>query len=269
MPTEIPAAPETLTAIIDLSLSGRTGRLEVPVPAGPVLPIELLPLLQSLTDTLVAIAVEDAEVTGSQISCRKGCGACCRQLVPIAGVEVEAMRRIVDKLPEGRRALVRERFADAHQRLDAAGLLRQLREPLAIPRAALESLGIAYFSLGIACPFLDDESCSIHAERPLSCREYLVVSPAEHCVRPTPSTIKCVKIPAKVSNAARHLDAPSETVAPPWIPLILALEWEDASQTPAAATQTGTAQMAKVFTHLFKQDIPDPESAGKAMITSA
>ncbi len=43
-----------------------------------------------------------------------------------------------------------------------------------------------YFHLGIACPFLEDESCSIHADRPISCREYLVTSPAVNCADPKP-----------------------------------------------------------------------------------
>jgi Fe-S-cluster containining protein len=34
------------------------------------------------------------------------------------------------------------------------------------------------------CPFLEDESCSIHPDRPLVCREYLVTSPAELCAGP-------------------------------------------------------------------------------------
>jgi hypothetical protein len=35
---------------------------------------------------------------------------------------------------------------------------------------------VRYFLQGVACPFLEAESCGIHPDRPLACREYLVTS---------------------------------------------------------------------------------------------
>ena len=251
---------ETVTATIDLTFAGRKGRLEVPVPTGPTRPVELLPLLRSLTDTFVRIAVENVESTGASISCRKGCGACCRQLVPISEVEAESIRDIVQQLPEARRAVVIERFEQARQRLGAAGLLESLRAPAQCTREDLLPLGVAYFEQRIPCPFLEEESCSIHDDRPLSCREYLVVSPAANCARPTPSTIDCVKMPVKVSNAMRHLDPDTADTSPPWIPLVLALEWP-ATDRIGGEPRTGTAQVAALLGHLFGQEIEEPKTA--------
>ena len=58
--------------------------------------------------------------------------------------------------------------------------------------------------MGVPCPFLEDESCSIHPERPLVCREYLVTSPAALCAGPTQEGVTPVAVP-KVSMAARGL----------------------------------------------------------------
>ena len=55
------------------------------------------------------------------------------------------------------------------------------------------------------CPFLEEESCSIHPDRPLVCREYLVTSPAELCAGPTQEGVTPVAVP-KVSPAARGLE---------------------------------------------------------------
>jgi len=44
----------------------------------------------------------------------------------------------------------------------------------------------AYFKLGIACPFLEDEACSTHPDRRMACREHLVSSPPENCRTPRP-----------------------------------------------------------------------------------
>lgn len=257
MCADIANPPETATATIDLTFAGRKGRLKISVPTGPTRPVELLPLLQSLTDTFVRIAVENAESTGAKISCRNGCGACCRQLVPISEVEVESIRNIVRQLPDARRSVVIERFEQARLRLGEAGLLERLRMPAHVAREELLPLGVAYFAQGIPCPFLEDESCSIHADRPLSCREYLVVSPAANCARPTPSTIDCVRMPVKVSNAMRHLDPDRENTSPPWIPLVLAMDWP-AADRDQCTPRTGTSLVATLLTHLFGQDIAPP-----------
>ncbi|MEO8345026.1 MAG: YkgJ family cysteine cluster protein [Betaproteobacteria bacterium] len=253
---------EILVATLDVTLAGRQRRLNLSVPTAPVRAIDLLPLLQSFTDTLVAIAVETAESTGARVSCRKGCGACCRQLVPIAQVEVEAIRRVVQQLPEPRRSVVITRFEAACGRLGEAGLLEALRAPEKLAREKLLPLGVAYFAQGIPCPFLEDESCSIHADRPLSCREYLVTSPAENCAEPTPATIHCVKMPAKVSNAMPHIDPPEVRAAASssWVPLILAMEWPVAKPA-ASALHAGTSRMASLLSQLFGKDIPQPDTS--------
>ena len=64
---------------------------------------------------------------------------------------------------------------------------------------------------------------SIYEERPITCREYLVTSPAENCSRPTPQNIRRVKLLMPVFNAvARWQVAPSEHFLERWVPLILA-----------------------------------------------
>jgi hypothetical protein len=81
----------------------------------------------------------------------------------------------------------------------------------------------------VTCPFLEDESCSIHVDRPIACREYLVTSPAVHCQDPSAETIERVEMPKSVWNAVARLDpvAPSSRFIR-WVPLILALEWAEA-----------------------------------------
>lgn len=87
-------------------------------------------------------------------------------------------------------------------------------------------MGRDYFALGVPCPFLEDESCSIHPERPLTCREYLVTSPAEHCAKPTPVAVEGVHLPGSLWMAFARLCDPSPEAEPiGWVPLVLAPEW--------------------------------------------
>src|SRR5439155_26393738 len=174
---------------------------EIPVPTEPTAPRELLPVFRALADTIVEIAVRAVERRGQTVSCRAGCGACCRQLVPIAPLEARLLAELVESLPEPRRSAIEARFAAARERLAEAGLLDKIEHPERYPDADLHALGLEYFALGIACPFLEDESCSIYEERPIACREYLVTSPAERCARPSAGAIDIVPLAGKASIA--------------------------------------------------------------------
>src|SRR3954447_24942564 len=85
-----------------------------------------------------------------------------------------------------------------------------------------------YFALGMACPFLEDESCSIHPDRPIACREYLVTSPAENCSHPSAETVRCVKPPRSIwAQLARFDSVEPGAEHLRWVPLIVAPEWAE------------------------------------------
>jgi Fe-S-cluster containining protein len=213
------------TADIRLTIDGEPFELQISVPSGPATPRQLLPVFRGLTELAVGIGVRKVEAEGRTVSCRKGCGACCRQLVPISETEARVLGHLVEAMPEPRRSEVRTRFAEALRRLDEADLLARLRDPGTSAGRDLRPVGLAYFALGMACPFLEDESCSIHPDRPLACREYLVTSPAEECARPTAETIRMVPLPAGFASAARAVDRDPAAGGVGWVPLTLALEW--------------------------------------------
>ena len=89
----------------------------VTVPNAPVPAAEIVPALQALVNAVV----ETAEA-GQAISCRKGCGACCRQLVPVSRTEGERLLQLVAAMPNERRAALSARFAAAEAAIDRAGL---------------------------------------------------------------------------------------------------------------------------------------------------
>jgi len=228
--TDKPCA--TRSASLKMSIAGRPIEMEVQVPEGPAKPRQLLPLLQWLTNEVVDVACGQVAGEGKAISCRAGCGACCRQLVPVAPAEAYRLADLVERLPEPRRGEVRRRFHEAERRLAAAGLLERLAEPKSLPEDSLHATGMEYFRLGIPCPFLEDESCSIHPDRPLSCREYLVTSPAEHCRRPTANTVEKVTLPIKISSSLLRLERGADEGLVPWAPLSLAPRWVENHPEP-------------------------------------
>src|SRR5262249_27795729 len=138
--------PETLTATVRLSGEGWQLEAELTVPNAPMYLRQALPLVQALADQVVDAGVQMAEAQGEQVSCKKGCGACCRQLVPMAEVEARNIRGVVEALPEPRRSVVKERFAAARQRLAAAGLLEKLEQRSSWAEGAGRTIGVDYFA---------------------------------------------------------------------------------------------------------------------------
>jgi Fe-S-cluster containining protein len=209
-----------------LKVHDTTVEARAEVPIGPVSVSNLVPFLQSVEEVVVE-TVTDAVAAGKKtISCRAGCGACCRQLVPVSVAEAHYLADVVATMSPERRAVVEERFARALATLAERGLLDQLRSLNREPDPeATHRFGLRYFLQGVACPFLENESCSIHPHRPLACREYLVTSPAAHCATPETETIERVLVPRDLSRALYRLGDGSEKPAVRWLPLVLALEW--------------------------------------------
>jgi Fe-S-cluster containining protein len=222
--------PPTEKTVVRLSLrvGGELLEAEVRVPSQPIRPVDLLPILMSLDDAIVAIFEREVQKRGQTISCHKGCGACCRQLVPIAEVEACYLAGIVAEMPLPRRTLVEKRFQEALAALDHRGMLDRLhRTDELVTKEARRQLGLDYFACGVACPFLEDEACSIHRDRPLACREFLVTSPHERCAEPLPQRIARVPMPVMLVKSLSRFGDGLGNRPSRWLPLVLALEWAD------------------------------------------
>lgn len=189
------------------------------VPAGVTHPSGVVPALHRVCDELVAEQVGSTLDDGTEISCRAGCGACCRQLVPILDAEAAYLVDLVGSLPRGQRQVLLTRWRQAVGVIERSGLLERLRTIRGLSPGERRELVVDYFRLGVSCPFLEDESCSIHADRPLACREYLVTSPPEACRGFGDVPVDKVPMPNSLFN--RLLATNAEGTG--WAPLVLAL----------------------------------------------
>ncbi|HWQ85408.1 YkgJ family cysteine cluster protein [Brevundimonas sp.] len=208
-----PDGGATTVGRVMLEVGGERIPVEMTVPAGPVAVEDLLPIVHGLSSLFATRATARVEAEGREISCRAGCGACCRQLVPVAPAEARALARLVEAMPEPRRERVRRRFDAALDTLEPLGLMERLDRN----RDDRQVIARDYFAAGVACPFLEDEACSIHADRPLSCREYLVTSPPDLCAALAPG-IEKVTLEARPSLALLNAD-----LRDGWLPLVLSL----------------------------------------------
>jgi hypothetical protein len=188
----------------------------ITVPNASVPAAEIVPALQGLVN-----AVIDAAEAGKTVSCRKGCGACCRQLVPVSRTEGERLLQLVEALPAERRKALLARFAAAEAAIDHAGLkeARRTQRPRAVGCLLRGPVSPARSSRTRAAP-------SIPSGR--LCREYLVTSPAELCAGAAQEGVTPVEVP-KISMAARGLQEESDD----WFPLALLMAWSRRRPRPA------------------------------------
>jgi Fe-S-cluster containining protein len=211
---------------------------------------EILPALWALDDGFAAAAIRQ---NGRPVSCAKGCSACCRiQAVPVTPVEAYALLLLVERLPEPRRTAILTRFAASVARLHAAGLAEGFlegRRPVSEEDAKAQAR--QYLDLGLICPFLDHDVCSIYQARPFACREYFVTSANELCVDPLLHPVKTVPAisdggEANLATAAAFTGRPGYT-----IPLTLALIYATTHREELERTYDGNQIFTRALGDLF------------------
>jgi Fe-S-cluster containining protein len=116
------------------------------------------------------------------------------------------------------------RFAQAQEQLTETGMLDALGKLTTLSKDEKRQIGFDYFGLRIPCPFLEEESCSIHASRPSACREYLVTSPAMHCASLNGKGIAMLRHSAKFSSILFSFSDGAGHSEPAIIPLVSALQ---------------------------------------------
>ncbi len=220
-------------------------------PMTPLDLTELLPILQQFDNEVVSLAEEETARVGKPISCCAGCGACCRQLVPVAPSEARRLSALVASMDDERRATIQRRFADAVDAYERAGLLDRLATAHQLPdEQARGELGVEYFRVDVACPFLENESCGIYPDRPLACREFLVTSPAENCRDPGPDNIERVKMPAQLSETLYRFGPTGERQPAEWIPLVMSLRRAEQKADSQLPRQPGGEFVQKFLSQL-------------------
>ena len=252
---------EWVTGEVVITIGGEPIKMEMTVPAGSVKPHRMLPVFQKITNSFVEMGALAAGASGQTISCRAGCGACCRQPVPISELEVYQLAEVVEAMPEPRKSLIKAKFEAAADHFKAMSWFDRMKSigDLTLTEtkekvvAEMQKAAMDYFHEGIACPFLEEESCSIHQDRPIACREYLVTSPAANCSEPTAENIAMLDLAVKPSKVMRYIGATGTFTG--FIPLIRALEF--AGKYPEKFEEkTGERWAADFFGKLAHQHIP-------------
>lgn len=195
------------------------------------------------SNVLLRTDQERTREAGVSISCKKGCGACCRQVVPVSPAEAFSL---MDTLQEMGPSLRERRLA----RIRA--IVRNVSRVVATGHPPWHDPD-AYFALGESCPFLVRGACSIHTVRPLACREQLVTSDPRHCASFPDFGIRILPLSHSVRDALLSLSAELLGEAPERIPVVAVPAWvREHAEAGTRAWDAGKVAEALAF-HLFSR----------------
>ncbi len=245
-------APEIRAFPIALDFPEGKIEAEINLPPGPERLVVLAFKMLAISSEVADMAARSAEKLGLEVSCNKGCGACCRQLVPLSPPEAAMIFEFVASMPESQKSEVLTRFSVSIRHLKERGLLEEL-DRLQNPSMSdddYDAITREYFLAQVPCPFLTDECCGIHEVRPSMCREYLVNSRAENCKDPGSGRVTRLPISLRLSEALARTWASVTKEHVQVVPLILALEWtkenESARTTGADSVQLLTTLLGHI-----------------------
>jgi len=242
----------------EVALNTPAGRLTtaIDVPTGFIPITAIVPVTRRLGEEAAELEIQHATEAGRAISCRKGCAACCRMLVPLSVPEAFALREYVEQLPTDRRSLLLNRLSDTKDRLKHEGLWERLTDVAEasspVPDEELDPINRAYYALRIPCPYLENELCSIYEARPAACRELLVTSPAELCQDLVQNPVMPLPVSMRVSSIMGLVWGTLTSSPPRLIPLPMVLEWAERHEEEARRTWPGSSLLDQVLDTMWR-----------------
>ena len=242
----------------EVALNTPAGRLTmaIDVPTGPIPIMAIVPLTRRLGEETAELEIRQAIEAGQAISCRKGCAACCRMLVPLSVPEAFALRGYVEQLPEDRRTPLLNRLSDTKNYLKRSDLWGRLNDVAEASRPVtdeeLDPINQSYYALRIPCPYLENELCSIYEARPAACRELLVTSPAELCQDLVQNPVTPLPVSMRISSILGLAWGTLTNSPPRLIPLPIALEWAERHEEESRRTWPGSALLDQVLDNMWR-----------------
>jgi Fe-S-cluster containining protein len=216
-----------------VSVNTSAGKVSMPVevPSGFVPISSIVPVMRQVGEEALALERARALEAGQSVSCRMGCAACCRPLVPVSPPEAFALQDTVRALPPPERQKIEAKFAAARARLEQAGLWSRLNDIAEADRQLtdddVEQTNRSYYDLRMPCPFLENEVCSIYEGRPSACRELQVTSPAELCQDIVRNPVRPLPVPVRISTVLGMLWGELTGGPARLVPLPVALAWAE------------------------------------------
>ena len=130
-----------------------------------------------------------AESIGKEITCKKGCSACCAQFIAARLEECDAIVIYLYLYPELMNRFLKK-YDDWHEKITSGdNILKKisrtyqkvLKTSLPEDKKRFELLALEYARKHALCPFLNNDECIIYPVRPYTCSTYTIISDKKYC----------------------------------------------------------------------------------------
>jgi Fe-S-cluster containining protein len=129
-------------------------------------------------------------------ACRRGCAACCHQLVPLTTIEAQRIAEYVSHMP---RAARRELAKSVDRQAQRFAAWAANRPPGGVQDRAVN---VDYLKQRIPCPFLGSQNeCRVYPVRPLICRGHHALGSNANCQTGT-SSIRAIPALGRATEEA-------------------------------------------------------------------
>ena len=236
--------PNRRVVRFELDIFGHPLRIGISLADRPAELAELVPMARQITDRIVRLITKKLNSSGRKIACQKGCAHCCYYLVAVSTAEAFCISNAIFALPlQKRRMLIRACCIAGRSTVASVASNRTAAQDMS-QADTLQDLSDWYSNLQLRCPFLENESCQIYDDRPLACREYLILEGSEPCGGGCTDSSRRVDIPVSIAQILAEtcckLQSRNDTVV---LPLAIAYAYDnpdDARQTFPAETLVRT-----------------------------
>lgn len=183
---------------LNIDIFGKELNLTIGFADVPVQICDIVPPAQAICDRIVKTAADQAQKSGWNIPCQKGC-TCCRNPVPMSAPEALWLCREINLMPNNERKVLQR------------------------------SIELARRKQNLACPFLSENSCMIYRSRPLACREHIVAGP-NFCNASDNQNNQLLQLPVSILEAVIRLCGELEENTTEAIMLPAAIGWAQNSK---------------------------------------
>jgi len=236
----------------DLSVADKKVPFRISITAKRAKLADIVPPARTIADKLILAFLETLAQNGQSISCRKGCSACCRYLIPLSVPEIFRFREELLAMPKDKGSRILKSCAVAAKRI-----LDESSESLdadIITKNNLDQtdhLSKWYAGLKLPCPFLSEGLCELYEQRPLACRQHIVTGSSFFCHPDNRGKPDVIAMPVNVLEAVGQLTAELENSEIEALMLPLAFSWAQDNLRRAERTWPAVT-MVKRFVEILE-----------------
>ena len=189
---------------------------------------DLVPLARLLSTKITSITRQHITNNGDTIACNPCCSQCCRYLIPLTIPEAMRLTEEVMAMAQSDSTFVNESILLAARcilELTPKDFIEKFTKTELQMCSKLTDISDWYRQMNLPCPFLLNDLCTIYEQRPIACREHLVIGSASICKADGTNQAQPVQMPISILEALAQLTSELEQTTIEAIILPFAIVW--------------------------------------------